>query len=47
MVKESNITINVSKKTWKMLNDKKLKPSDTFDGIIKEILLQISVRAKE
>lgn len=42
MVKETR-TINVSNETWKMLNDRKQNPSQTFDEIIKEALLEVPV----
>lgn len=41
MLKEETITINVKKKTWKMLMDRKQQPSHTFDDIIQEALLDV------
>jgi len=42
MVKDPMITINVSNETWKMIKDRKQKPSHTFDEIIREALLKVA-----
>ncbi len=34
-------TINVTNEVWKMLNNRKQNPSQTFNEIIKEALLEV------
>jgi len=35
---EEKTTIKVTKETWKMLNDRKTEPGQTYDDVIRELL---------